>query len=201
MMTINNIKALFQNIASGHYQLQGRFGFGNLFEVNGNMKPGIHYPCLWVVPVNSTTLDQTQQRTFNILSLGRLDKDKNNRDEVWSDCELILNDVIKILRNESDDYEVVGDPVLEPFDEQYGDWLGGWAAQVVIQTQFDNNYCDIPSSDITSPNSPSGYGIIKNQFDAIIRTLGRGEVMYFEELTEIQQTLDDAPITITQQLS
>jgi hypothetical protein len=200
MMTINNIKALFQNIADAHYQVQD-YGFGRLFEINNELKPGIIYPCLWVVPVSSVTTEQTQQRTFNILALARLDKDKNNRDESWSDCEQILNDVIKILRNESDDYTLIGDPVLEPFDEAHGDWLVGWGSQVVIETEFNNNYCDVPSSDITSPNSPSGYGIIKNQLDAIIKTLNRSEVYYVEELTEIQQTLETAPTTITQQLS
>lgn len=200
MMTLNNIRALFENIAESHYQLNG-FGFGSIFEMNGTIKPGISYPCLWVTPVTSMTTDQTQVRTLNLLVINRLDKDKNNRDEIWSDCELILNDVIKILRNESDDYELVGEPSMEPLDEEHGDWVAGWGAQVQIQTMFDNNYCDIPSSDINAPSAPAGYGLIHDQTDTLIKTLRRGEIYYVEQLTEIQQTLGAAPTTITQQLS
>jgi hypothetical protein len=204
-MTLNNIKALFQNIATSHYQIEG-FGFGNLFEINElgqttNLVPGIVYPCLWVVPVSSVTTEQTQQRTFNILVLGRLDKDKKNRDGLWSDCEQILNDVVKILRNESDDYEIIGEPELEPFDEQYSDWLVGWASRIVVQSQFDNNYCDVPSASINSPVAVPGYGIIKDQHGNVVTTLTRGQVYYIEILEEVQQTLGTVTPTIIQVIS
>ena len=200
MMTFNNIKTLFQNIASAHYQIQG-FGSGNLFEINGSIMPGITYPVLWVVPVDSITLEQTQQRRFLILVLSRVQKDFSNRDEVWSDCEQILNDVIKILRNESDDYNLTNEPVLTPVAEEHADWLFGWQTEVVIETDFNSNYCDIPSANINSPVAVPGYGIIKDQHGNIVTTLKRGQVYYIEILETIEQTLGTVTPTVIQVIS
>lgn len=199
-MTLNNIIGLFQNIASAHYRIEG-FGFGNLFEINGDIKPGITYPMLWVVPVDSTTTENTQQRRFLILVASLVKKDQTNRDEVWSECEQTLNDVIKILKNESDDYELLGDPIMEPVTEEHGDWVTGWQAQITIQTNFNNNYCDIPSANVNSPVAVPGYGIIKDQHGNIVTTLKRGEVYYIEILEEVQQTLGDVTTTIIQVIS
>lgn len=199
-MTLNNIIALFENIASSHYQIHG-FGFGNLFEINGSIKPGISYPVLWVVPVDSTTTEQTQQRRFLILVAALLEKDQSNRNYVWSDTEQILNDVVKILKNESDDYELIGEPVLAPVAEQHGDWICGFQAEVTIQSNFNNNYCDIPSSNISSPVAVPGYGIIKDQNGNIVTTLRRGEVYYIEILETVEQTLGTVTPTIIQVIS
>jgi hypothetical protein len=200
MMTLNNSKALFQNIATAHYNLNG-FGFGRLFEVNGEIKPGITYRCLWVVPISTVVTDQTVQRTFNVMVLDLVKKDKSNRDEVWSDCEQDLNDVIKILRNESDDYELIGEPELNPIDEAHGDWLAGYGTTLTVQSDFNNNYCDIPSASISSPVAVPGYGIIKDQHGNIVTTLRRGEVYYIEILEEVQQTLGNVTPTIIQVIS
>lgn len=200
MMTLNNIKALFQNIATSHYNLNG-FGFGKLFEMDGTIKPGMIYKCLWVTPVSSITTDQTQQRTFNVMVLDRVKTDKSNRDQVWSDCEQDLNDVIKILRNESDDYELIGESNIEWVDEVHGDWLAGAGATLVIQTDFNNNYCDIPSANISSPVAVPGYGIIKDQHGNIVTTLTRGQVYYIEILETVEQTLGTVTPTIIQVIS
>lgn len=200
MMTVNNVVSLFENIASAHYNIHG-FGFGNIFEINGEIKPGLTYPLLWVVPVDSTTTENTQQRRFLLLVVSLVKKDLSNRNEVWSDCEQTLNDVIKILKNESDDYNLIGDPVLTPVAEKHGDWLTGWQADIVLETDFNNNYCDIPSSNISSPVAVPGYGIIKDQHGNIVTTLRRGEVYYIEILETVQQTLGTVTPTIIQVIS
>lgn len=200
MMTLNNIIGLFQNIATSHYRIEG-FGFGNLFEMNGNIKPGITYPLLWVVPIDSGTTENTKQRKFLLLVANLVKEDQSNRDEVWSECEQTLDDIVKILRNESDDYELVGDPVLLPVTEKHGDWITGWQTEVTIQTNFNNNYCDIPSANINSPVAVPGYGIIKDQHGNIVTTLKRGQVYYIEILEEVQQTLGDVTPTIIQVIS
>ena len=37
-----------------------------------------------------------------------------------------------------------GTPSLTPFKEEFGDWMAGWNAEIIIVTDFDNNPCNIP---------------------------------------------------------
>lgn len=200
-MSVKNIIQLFENISIAHYQLNG-FGFGNIFEINGSIKPGLKYNLLWVVPIDSTTTEQTKQRRFQLLVVGLVKADSSNRDAVWSDTEQIWDDVIKILRNESDAYELVGEPVANPIAEKFGDWVCGWQGEVTIQTDLNSNYCDIPADGFASPVVVPGYGIIKNiETGEVIKTLRKGEVYYIEILDEVQQSLGVVTPTIIQVLT
>jgi len=142
-MTYNEIITLLQDITASHKQLK-TFGNGEEWEANGMLKPGILYPILYAVPVSSTFAENVVTRSFELICFSQVKKDKSNENEVLSDTELIMYDVIKILKNESDDYNVVNDPVLTPFKEDYGDWTAGWRGEVVIETDLNNNFCDIP---------------------------------------------------------
>lgn len=201
MMSINQQKQLFQNIATAHEMIRG-FGFGNLFEQNGNVKEGLDYNLLWVVPVSSTPTEQTIIRVYNILILGKIEKDKSNRDEVWSDCEKIAMDIVKIFRNENDEYNILGEPVFEPIDEDRSDWVAGYGGTVTIETNFASNYCDIPMTGFFSPVTVEGYGVIKNvETGEVIKTLKKGETYYITILDTIEQSLETVTPTIIQVLS
>lgn len=143
--TLNNIIQYFSDFATNHLQLND-FGFGNIFELNGEIKPGLNYNLLWVVPIDSLTTEQTKQRRFLILVLGLVKKDFSNRDEVWSDTEQILDDLIKKLRIEEEYFDLVGDPLLTPVSEKHGDWVTGWQSEIVIETEFNSQPCDIPET-------------------------------------------------------
>ena len=201
MMTLNQQIQLFQNIATAHDMIAD-FGFGNLFEQNGSVKDGLKYNLLWVVPTGSTVTEQTVIRTYNILVLGKVEKDKSNRNEVWSDCEKIASDIVKIFRNENDGYDILGEPQFEPIDEQHADWLAGYGGTITIETEFASNYCDIPMQGFGSPVTVPGYGIIKNsETGEIVKTLKKGETYYITILDTIEQSLDTVTPTIIQVLS
>jgi hypothetical protein len=200
-MTLNNVIDLFKSIQVAHYQLKG-FGFGNLFEINGNIKPGLNYPLLWVVPINSITTDQTKQRRFLLLVVSLVKKDMSNRDDVWSDCEQILDDVIKILKNESDDYDLKNEPEKTPVAEEHGDWVTGWQAEIALETELNSNYCDVPADGLNVPVTIPGFATIKNtETGEIVRQLKRGETYYITILDTIEQSLDTVTPTIIQVLT
>lgn len=200
-MTVNQQIQLFQNIATAHHMIAD-FGFGDLFEINGNIKDGLKYNLLWVVPLESIITEQTVQRRYRVIVLGLVQKDQSNRNEVWSDTEKIASDVIKIFRNESDDYSLIGDPTLTPVQEQHGDWVAGYECVMTIETEFASNYCDIPMDGFLSPVTVDGYGVIKNvKTGEIVRTLKKGEVYYIEILDTIEQSLGTVTPTIIQVLS
>lgn len=119
------------------------FGTGELWEIEGNLKPAPDSLILWLNPTNSTVNDNQVERQFNMLCMGRVLKDKTNEQEVLSDSEQVLWDMIKVIKN-GDDTDVNGTPSLTPFKEEFGDWMAGWNAEIIIVTDFDNNPCNIP---------------------------------------------------------
>lgn len=195
--TVNNIISFFQNIVTKHYQLND-FGFGNIFEINGEIKPGFRYNLLWLVPMDSITTEQTKQRRFLVIVVGLVKKDMSNRDEVWSDCEQILDDVIKILRYDNDDYTLIGEPILNPVSEKHGDWVTGWQTEVVIETDFNSNYCDIPASDLNfnEANEESFVQIVNTDTGEVLYNRRLGETQYVQVLTDVIDTIDDNDSTI-----
>lgn len=192
MYTINNFKELFSNIATAHKQIN-TFGFGELWEIEEAMNKDVTYPMLWVQPINSTTGLQTQTRTFRFLVfdlVSKQDVDNNYTIEVWSDTELILNDIIKILREESDSYNIVGEPLLEPFKEEFSDWVTGWRSDLVIETDLNSNYCDVPADSFISPETSTGTTVrIIDQDGNVLATINQGGNYVVTVLTTLNDTI------------
>lgn len=151
MKTLNQVIQYFREFAvgadgnSGHYQLHD-FGFGNLFEINGEVKPGLAYYLLWVVPIDSITTEQTKQRRFLVIVCGLVKEDLSNRDEVWSDTEQIMDDLIKKIRFSEEDIDILGEPLMTPISEKFGDWVTGWQCEMTLETKADSNTCNIPEA-------------------------------------------------------
>lgn len=198
-MTYNQIITLFTNIATAHKQIKS-FGHGEAWEINSDdvFKDYI----LWVIPIDSTTNENTKVRTFTLLAFKKVKQDKSDETYILSDCEQIIDDVIKIILNNSNDYNLVNTPTQFPFKEEFGDWCAGWRTDIQIETDFDNNYCDIPSGTFVSPESASNYVTIVDQEGNVLTTINAGQSYTVEVLQEIIQTLTDpAPATIIQTLT
>jgi hypothetical protein len=198
-MTYLQLITLFNNIANAHYFIKS-FGHGEAWEINESVNYKDYV--LWVVPLESTTGQQVKIRTFTLLVFKQVKKDESDETYILSDCERILDDIIRIFRNESTDYDVIGDPVLFPFKEEFGDWVAGWRADVQIETQFKNNYCDIPSGTFVNPAATSQFQFqIKDQNGNILQTYTSSGSYTVEVLQEIVQTLGLPPATIIQTLT
>jgi hypothetical protein len=205
-MTINQQIQLFSNIADAHKQIKD-FGFGEPWQIEEamNKKKGVKYPMMWVAPISSTTFEQVEERTYMFMIFDLVSKtkeaDKNNRNEVWSDAEDILKDIIKIFKYESDDYELVNDPILFPFQEEMTDWVTGYRAELTIRTQFSKNYCDVPAYPFISPEYLALTTVtIKDQFGNVLATLKGGQSYEVTVFDTIQDTITLNVTTITDQL-
>lgn len=198
-MTINQIKTLFSNVASAHYMLND-FEFGELWEIEEKMNKNAKYPMLFVSPISSITGEQVKERTFQVLVMDLVKKDGTETVDAWSDTEQILDDVIKIVRRESDSYELVGEPTLFPFKEEYSDWCTGYRAELVIRTDFNSNYCDIPSDSFVSPESVDQVVTIKDQNGNVLATLKGGQSYEVTVFSALKDTLTANVTTITNQL-
>lgn len=147
VMTFNQMIALFRSVSTAHEQIHS-FGFGEEWEINGAAEEDRKYVKWWVIPIDSITKEQTLERTFEFLVFDLVKKDESNEEEVSSDTEQIIHDLIKILKNESDNYNVTNEPQAFYFTEKYADDVSGWRCLVTIETDFASNYCDIPKTDI-----------------------------------------------------
>jgi hypothetical protein len=117
------------------------------WEIEGNLKPGIEYPLMVFVPVSSLPIEGVMQRTYRVLVMDQLRKDKLNEEDVMNDCEKILSVFITNLKEDGihlghyEDIGLVGDPLLEPFKEEFGDWCAGYQGEIVLEAPMDNNPC------------------------------------------------------------
>lgn len=147
-MTYNQLINKFKEFCANHKFIK-TFGTGEEWEIN-ELKPddlvlrkGLLYQLFFAIPIDSTDLEQTKNRRFRILCFDIVKKDKSNEQEVLSDTEQSIDDFIRYCRN-TDDFLLINDPVAEPFKESYGDWCAGWGCEVIIETDFNSNACDLP---------------------------------------------------------
>lgn len=186
-MTYNQIITLFRGITNSS-KLINSFGTGELWEIEGNIKPGTRYPLIWVVPVSATVTNQTVNRTFTFLCMDMVNKDKSNEQEVLSDTELGLQDFIKVLRMESDSYTLLNEPTMFPFIEEFGDWCAGWRVDFEIETDFNSNDCDTTFENL-------GASIV-DQDGNVLQILSMGDTYTVEVLQEIIDTITGNTSTV-----
>jgi hypothetical protein len=117
------------------------------WEIEGHLKPGLLYQLIVITPVSTLQTLNSLQRTYRIICMDTLTKDKSNEEDVLNDCEYVLNKFITLLRDQDDvmdaygDITLINEPLLEPFKEEFGDWNAGYTTEVVIESGFDNNHC------------------------------------------------------------
>jgi hypothetical protein len=160
LINYNGIIQLFSNIADAHRQLNS---FGSGEESDGVSSGGDAplYPRLFVVPVKSVVLSNSVQHTFKVEVMDLVARDLSNREEVLSDTSLILQDVIKIFRNEFPELiTLTGSSTLLPFMEKLQDNVYGWAADLILECAFDQNVCDVPVDAFGAPSYGGSGGAV-----------------------------------------
>lgn len=198
-MTLNKALALFENIANAHHQIMD-YADGEIWEIEEKMNKEAKYPLMFVSPIQSITQEQVKDRSFNVLIMDVPSKDDRDVREIQSDAEQILDDIIKIFRNESKDYELVGDPILLPFKEENSDWVAGYRTEITLRTDFANNYCDIPASDLGGGSIDFTTVTIYDQNGNVIANLKGGQSYSVVVASGIDDTLS-ATVTIVDPFS
>ena len=62
---LNQLIKIFSDFADSHSQINS-FGFGEVFEANGNPKVTGNTPTLWVFPTQATPLENTTIYSFDV---------------------------------------------------------------------------------------------------------------------------------------
>lgn len=145
ILSYNQINELFNQVAIAHYQIK-RFGSGELSEadINKFISENQEYPVLWMTPVSVTTNSNVLLYSLNLLVFDLVNKDKDNEQEVLSDCLQIALDVVRILRYGNAEFNIVTEPNISPFAGRYSDWVAGWSLEIELEVDIQSNNCDIP---------------------------------------------------------
>jgi hypothetical protein len=153
-VTLNNIKGILKDFSIKH-PLINNFYYGDVEGItNGET---FIYPLLAVIPNNTTYPVSGDKdiiyKTYNmtILMMDKLNYDLSNRDDIWSDCNQLSEDLIAyLLTNEYfiDNKITIDNTInLTHFTERTTDKTAGNSFEIVLSCPF--NSC--VSVDIEAP--------------------------------------------------
>lgn len=139
--TYNQIVDIFRIFSENHSQINS-FYSGDIAHLKGD----IVYPLLVLNIPNTEFIPNQIEYSIDVLLVDRINAEKDNSDEVYSDCNQIIGDLVSYLRN-SRVYDLIVDlnsNVQRVSDEVNSDWVSGWVLSLKMRTRYDYNICNIP---------------------------------------------------------
>ena len=124
-----------------------QYGFGQLYNENGEPKVKQTYPGMWVNPTNTTVNDYALTRSYQVLiyDLVFIAADgESNQNKVISDCEEIAFRLVRFLRLKSDIFTINTSPTIVPFNDRFLDDVSGVILNVDIEFNAESSDCEDP---------------------------------------------------------
>ena len=124
-----------------------QYGFGQLYNQNGEPKVKQVYPGLWSNPVNTQVGEYSLTRNYQILIYDLIFLDEageSNQNKIISDCEEIAFRLIRYLRNKSDIFDVITNPTVQPFSDRWLDSVSGVILTIGIEFNGESSECEDP---------------------------------------------------------
>lgn len=152
-LTLNQIKARLEALALSHLQINS-FYFGDIpeFDANGEV---VYAACFATLQSGSIDRNEHAQRfTFRIFFVDLVPEStesETNETEVLSDMHAVAADFMAMLNytEYQDDWWI--DPVIPstPIEEGMNDLVAGCYIDVVINTEYAADRCQVPATDVT----------------------------------------------------
>lgn len=123
------------------------YGFGQLYNQNGEPKVEQKYPGMWVNPVNSVVDEYIVNRNYQILIYDVtyvIGTNSSNQNAVISDCEEYAFRLVRFLKDKSDVFDVVGSPTITPFTDRFLDDVSGVIIDLTVQFNGESSNCNDP---------------------------------------------------------
>jgi len=171
MKTYNQVISFFNSIANAHYFIKS---FGNGWDTEADLLKNNTYPYLHVTPLANTIDENTTSFRVGIVVCDLVKEDESNLNEVLSDTNQTIKDIVKILRNENNEYGILESPSCTPFRDKYADLVAGWQCEMTVEVNFDNNYCDIPSGSFGDTGAGCPVVLIYDEDGNVIDTIEAG---------------------------
>jgi surface protein len=178
-VTINQIIDLFKFCAEGHYAIV-TYGYGDRWELPYKAKgeERRNYPIMWVTPLTHRINGVQIHRRYRLIVGDVVKRGEMNEQEVESDTEKWLMDIIAVLRNTHPlpiPVEIVTDNIeITPFTESSGDNLTGHYADITLKSDYKFNKCEAAGEWVTPPPpvfecAPANY-IVRNVSGEVLAT-------------------------------
>jgi len=126
------------------------YGFGQLYNENGEPKAKQIYPALWVNPTQTTVNDYSLTRSYQILIYDLVfvsAAGESNQNKVISDCEEIAFRLVRFLRLKSDLFTISTTPTIVPFNDRFLDDVSGVILTVDVDFNAESSDCEDPDYD------------------------------------------------------
>jgi hypothetical protein len=160
--SINRLIKSLKSIAEKHRQINS-FGIGSLYDVTfrkllyGGM-PDTEtvtsqptYPLMWFNIVDSSINGLASTTTFQLLFADLVTDGEKNDFEIYSDLQLVAQDVIALLykeQNDNKEFKIVESISMQPFADRFEDSLNGWIVNIAIKTAYGYENCSVPVNEI-----------------------------------------------------
>jgi hypothetical protein len=136
---------------NAHRQVK-RFQEGPVHGINPFVTTGQTFPTVYAYPLFNQVNTSTQNLTFELYCLDRLNEDVSNERDCYSDCSSILIDFVKWFRNNNyPEYDIVGNPTIRYITNYTVENLAGAFMTIVVEADYDNTDCDIPLNPFNFP--------------------------------------------------
>jgi hypothetical protein len=139
-LSMNGTNKMFNQWADADPNVNS-YGFGQLYNQNGEPKVSQKYVGMWVQPISTTPEEYILIRNFQILIY---DVTYDNVNLVISDCEEIALRLIRFLKNKSDIFNISGTPNIQPFTDRFLDDVSGVIIDLSIEFNGESAICDDP---------------------------------------------------------
>ena len=145
VITYNKLLDIFEQIKNEHIQIK-RFGSGAIEDVNTFTPDSGEFPIMWIIPQEASFGENSLTYSIRLLIFDADETDDSLTDAIYSDTLLIINDVIQMLKQGSEEYSVINDVRAIPFNQRFIDYCVGWYCDIDIEVEmFNGNYtCFVP---------------------------------------------------------
>lgn len=124
-----------------------QYGFGQLYNENGEPKAKQKYPGMWVNPTNTSVGEYALTRSYQILIYDLVfisAEGESNQNKLISDCEEIAFRLVRFLRLRSDIFTINTTPTIVPFSDRFLDDVSGVILTVDVEFNAESSDCEDP---------------------------------------------------------
>jgi len=124
-----------------------QYGFGQLYNENGEPKTKQVYPGMWVNPTSTAVNQYALTRSYQILIYDLVfisAAGESNQNKVVSDCEEIAFRLVRFLRLKSDLFTISNTPTITPFNDRFLDDVSGVILSVDVEFNAESSDCEDP---------------------------------------------------------
>jgi len=151
----NGMNKVYSQFVSSDPNLN-QYGFGQLYNQNGEPKAAQIYPGMWVNPVNTTVGDYALIRRYQIIIYDLIfdaNDGSTNQNLVVSDCEELAFRLIRFLRDKSEVFYISGQPTVQPFNDRWTDDVSGVIIDIDVEFNAEFSNCEDPDYSFNIQNN------------------------------------------------